>query len=237
MNTTFMKVAVATVIAGTTLFSGTASAATKVEIAATNQFEALKTGMTMEQVAKVLYGKSYKTQLTKKDGSTILKKKPEFADKEDGQKFATYNFYDTKVKVAPTYTALAFTTKAKDSVFRLTSKVINITAKTKLGVRESNMQLIKGAKLSEGMTEQQLDAVLTGKGLGDWMDWANFDYSMVASKAEIKQGLADPIMMKSYVFQTTDPKKRMLVSLAYNFKKKTYEVFLFEKVSATESLL
>lgn len=237
MKTTFMKVAVATVIAGTTLFSGTASAATKVEITATNQFEALKTGMTMEQVAKVLYGKSYKTQLTKKDGSTILKKKPEFADKEDGQKFATYNFYDTKVKVAPTYTALSFTTKAKDSVYRLTSKVINITAKTKLGARESKMQLVKGAKLSEGMTEQQLDAVLTGKGLGDWMDWANFDYSMVASKAEIKQGLADPIMMKTYVFQTTDPKKRMLVSLDYNFKKKLYEVFLFEKVSATESLL
>jgi len=99
------------------------------------------------------------------------------------------------------------------------------------------MQLMKGAKLKEGMTEQQLDAVLTGKGLGEWMDWSNFDYSKVASKAEIKMGLADPIMMKSYVFQTTDPKKRMVVSMDYNFKKKIYEVFMYEKVSAMESLL
>ena len=42
MKSTFTKVAVATVIAGSALFSETASAATKVEITATNQFEALK---------------------------------------------------------------------------------------------------------------------------------------------------------------------------------------------------
>lgn len=60
MNTTFMKITVATIIAGSTLFSGTASAATKVETTATNQYTALKAGMTMEQVAKVLYGKDYK---------------------------------------------------------------------------------------------------------------------------------------------------------------------------------
>jgi len=237
MKTTIMKLTVATLIASSTLIAGTAQAATKEEIKATTQFEALKTGMTMEQVGQVLYGKSYKTQLTKKDGSTILKKKAELTDKEDGKKFVSYDFHDTKLKVAPTYTSLAFATKSKDSVYRLTSKMLNITAKTKLGVRESKMQLMKGAKLKEAMTEQQLDAVLTGKGLGEWMDWSNFDYSMVATKAEIKMGLGEPIMMKSYVFQTTDPTKRMVVSLDYNFKKKIYEVFMFEKVSTSESLL
>lgn len=237
MTSTFSKFTIAALLAGSTLIAGTAQAATKEEIQATTQFEALKTGMTMEQVAQVLYGKSYKTQLTKKDGSTMLKKKPELADKEDGRKFAAYHFYDTKVKVAPTYTELSFATKSKDSVYHLTSKMINITAKTKIGVRESKMQLTKGAKLTEGMTEKQLDAVLTGKGLGEWMDWGHFDYSTVASKADIKLGLAEPIMMKSYVFQTTDPKKRMVVSMDYNFKKKIYEVFMYERVSAEESLL
>ncbi|OIN66792.1 hypothetical protein BLD48_08725 [Exiguobacterium sp. KRL4] len=237
MTTTFGKLTIAALIAGSTLIAGTAEAATKEETQATVQFEALKPGMTMEQVAKVLYGKSYKTQLTKKDGSTMLKKKPEFSDKEDGQKFVAYDFHDTKVKVAPTYTSLSFVTKSKDSVYRLTSRMIEVTAKTKLGVRESKMQLTKGAKLTEGMTEKQLDAVLTGKGLGEWMDWGHFDYSTVASKADIKLGLADPVMMKSYVFQTTDPKKRMVVSMDYNFKKKIYEVFMYEKVSAMESLL
>ncbi len=238
MTTSFGKLTIAALIAGSTLMSGvTVNAATKEEIQATVQYESLKTGMTMEQVAKVLYGKSYKTELTKKDGSTMLKKKTAFADKEDGRKFAAYHFYDTKVKVAPTYTELSFATKDKDSVYRLTSKMLNITAKTKLGVRESKMQLMKGAKLTEGMTEQQLDAVLTGKGLGEWMDWSNFDYSTVASKAEIKLGLGEPIMMRSYVFQTTDPKKRMIVSLDYNFKKKNYEVFMYERVSADVSML
>jgi len=237
MTTTLGKLTIAAILAGSTLIAGTAQAATKEEIKATTQFEALKTGMTMEQVAQILYGKSYKTQLTKKDGSIILKKKAELMDKEGGKKFVAYDFHDTKLKVAPTYTSLAFATKSKGSVYLLTSKMLEVTAKTKLGVRESKMQLMKGAKLKEGMTEQQLDAVLTGKGLGEWMDWSNFDYSKVASKAEIKMGLADPIMMKSYVFQTTDPKKRMVVSMDYNFKKKIYEVFMYEKVSAMESLL
>ena len=237
MKTTIMKLTVATLIASSTLIAGTAQAATKEEIKATTQFEALKTGMTMEQVAQVLYGKSYKTQLTKKDGSTILKKKAELMDKSEGRKFISYDFHDTKLKIAPTYTSLSFVTKSKSSVYRLTSKVLEVTAKTKIGVRESKMQLTKGAKLTEGMTEKQLDSVLTGKGLGEWMDWSNLDYSMVASKADIKLGLGEPIMMKSYVFQTVDPKKRMFVSMDYNFKKKIYEVFMYEKVSETESLL
>jgi len=55
-----MRITVATIIAGSTICSGTVSAATKVETTATNQYTALKAGMTMEQVAKVLYGKDYK---------------------------------------------------------------------------------------------------------------------------------------------------------------------------------
>lgn len=75
MKTTFTKVAVATVIAGTTLFGGVASAATKDETKVTDRYTALKAGMTIEQAAKVIYGKEYKKQLTKKSGSTVLKKK------------------------------------------------------------------------------------------------------------------------------------------------------------------
>ncbi len=39
----------------------TADAATKAETIATKQYRALKPGMTVEQVAKVLYGKTYKS--------------------------------------------------------------------------------------------------------------------------------------------------------------------------------
>lgn len=236
MKTTFTKLAVVAVIAGSTLFSGTASAATKVETTATNQYMALKAGMTMEQAAKVLYGKSYKTQLIKKNGSTMLKKKAATSSNGEGQKIANYQFFDTKAKVPPVTTDLTFVTKKKDPVYRLAMKVINITADTKLEARESKMQLVKGAKLKEGMTEKQLDAVLTGKGLGDWMTLMTFDFTSIATKKEIKDGIAGPASIKSYVFQTTDPKKRMVVTLEYNTKKKVFEVVDFEKVSATSPL-
>ncbi|EZP59706.1 hypothetical protein [Exiguobacterium sp. RIT341] len=236
MKTTFTKLAVAAVIAGSTLFSGTASAATKVETTATNQYMELKAGMTMEQAAKVLYGKSYKTQLIKKNGSTMLKKKATTSSNGEGQKIANYQFFDTKAKVPPVTTDLTFVTKKKDPVYRLTMKIINITADTKLEARESKMQLVKGAKLKEGMTEKQLDAVLTGKGLGDWMTLMTFDFTSIATKKEIKDGIAGPESIKAYVFQTTDPKKRMVVNLDYNSKKKVFEVFDFEKVSANSPL-
>jgi hypothetical protein len=86
MNTTFIKITVATIIAGSTLFSGTTSAAKIVETAATNQYSALKAGMTMDQVAKVLYGKDYKKQLTTKNGSQVLNTKEEFTDVEEKRK-------------------------------------------------------------------------------------------------------------------------------------------------------
>ncbi|MCY1689882.1 hypothetical protein OVA29_02875 [Exiguobacterium sp. SL14] len=44
MNTTFMKITVATIIAGSTLFSGTASAATKVETASNESIHSTKSG-------------------------------------------------------------------------------------------------------------------------------------------------------------------------------------------------
>ena len=108
MKMTFTKLAVAAVIAGSTLFSGTASAAKKVETTATNQYTALKAGMTMEQAAKVLYGKSYKKQLIKKNGSTMLKKKATTSSNGEGQKIANYQFFDTKAKVPPVTTDLTF---------------------------------------------------------------------------------------------------------------------------------
>lgn len=50
-----------------------ASAATKAETIATKQYRALKPGMTVEQVAKILYGKTYKKQLKMKKGSQVLR--------------------------------------------------------------------------------------------------------------------------------------------------------------------
>ncbi len=94
MKSTFTKVAVAAVIAGTTLFGGVASAATKEEVKATDRYSALKNGMTIEQAAKVIYGKDYKKQVMTKNGSKVLKLKEEMKYTEDGQKTIVYGLYN-----------------------------------------------------------------------------------------------------------------------------------------------
>ncbi len=65
---------------------GTVSAATKAETLATSQYKGLKNGMTMQQVAQVLYGKSYQKHLKKRNGSTVLKLPINFEGDEEGHK-------------------------------------------------------------------------------------------------------------------------------------------------------
>ncbi len=48
--------------------------------------QGLKNGMTMQQVAQVLYGKSYQQHLKKRNGSTVLKLPINFEGDEEGHK-------------------------------------------------------------------------------------------------------------------------------------------------------
>jgi len=218
-----MKITVATIIAGTTLFGGAASAATKVETAATNQYTALKTGMTMEQVAKVLYGKDYKKQLTTKSGSQVLKMKEAIKFTADHRKQIYYEIYDPKAKIPPTETSLGFMTKKNDSVYRLVSKNIETGRKTYSEYRESTRKLNAGAKIKTGMTEKQLDGLLSGSGLEEWAGLLEEDARSVFSAKEIKHYEIEAFKGKLYVFQKST-KSRIYVDLAYDTKKKTYVV-------------
>jgi len=223
MQSTFMKITAATIIAGTTLFSGTASAATKVETTATNQYTALKAGMTMEQVAKVLYGKDYKKQLTTKSGSQVLKMKEVLQNTSGKSKEIYYELYDRKVKTPPTFTGLAFMTKKNDSVYRLVFKELEIGRDSYSKYRESTRKVNSGAKIKFGMTEKQLDGILSGTGLGEWGGVMEADTRSVYSQAEIKAGEASEYKGKTYIFQKST-KSRVYVDMTYDAKKKTYIV-------------
>lgn len=222
MKTTFTKVAVATVIAGTTLFGGTASAATKDEVKATERYTALKNGMTIEQTAKIIYGKDYKKQLTKKNGSTVFKKKEDYSTNEEAQKSITYNFFNEK-----TYsdsTGLVFMTKKNSSIYRLTVKSLGLSRSDSVtGFRESKMKLLKGKKIKSGMTEKQLDGILSGKGLGEWTSLATIDLTSIQTKKELDLGLGVKGYKKIYVFPTSTSKRKYVV-MDYDFEKKIYTV-------------
>lgn len=223
MTTTFGKLTIAALIAGSTLIAGTAEAATKQETKVTTQFKTLKNGMTIEQAAKVLYGKDYKKQLTKKNGMTVLKQKAEATSTTQGQKTTIYSFYDKKEIVPSDITTLMFMTKKNSSVYRLTSKSLDLFRDSSTGARESKMKLAKGAKIKTGMTEKQLDGVLSGKGLGEWTGLDSIDMTSVQTKQEIDLGLAIKSEFKTYVFPTSTKQKKF-VMLEYNAKKKTYVV-------------
>lgn len=219
----WIKASIVCLMAITLLGSGAVSAATKVETAATNQYTALKAGMTMEQVAKVLYGKDFKKQLTTKNGSQVLKMKEVLQNTSGESKEIYYELYDRKVKTPPTFTGLAFMTKKNDSVYRLVFKELEIGRDSYSKYRESTRKVNSGAKIKFSMTEKQLDGILSGTGLGEWGGVMEADIRSVYSKAEIKAGEASEHKGKTYIFQKST-KSRVYVDMTYDAKKKTYIV-------------
>lgn len=216
------KTTCATLIAGAMLFGGSASAATKEESKWTTQYSNLKTGMTLSETAKVLYGKEYKKQLIQKSGSTILKKKADDSYSEQGQKSKVYVFANGKNQNI--YTSLLFMTKKNSSVYRLIGKSLDVSRESSAtGARESTRKLAKGATIKVGMTEKQLDTILSGTGLGEWTGLDSSDWTSVQSKSEL--ALIGPVKssLKIYVFPTTTSKRKLVV-MDYDYKKKTYRV-------------
>lgn len=202
---------------------GTVSAATKAETLATTQYKGLKNGMTMQQVAQVLYGKSYQKHLKKRNGSTVLKLPINFEGDEEGHKQLIHVLSDAATTHPPTELVLQFMTKQKSTKYRLVTKALFIERKTKTGYRESTRSLVKGAVLQNGMTEKELDAKLTGKGLGNWTMLGHMDTASAYTLDEQKRGFAEVSRIKEYVFESTTNKWKH-VELTYNEQKRTYQI-------------
>ncbi|MCK2156159.1 hypothetical protein [Exiguobacterium sp. 17-1] len=220
-------------LATSIVFSGTANAATTQEKQVTTAFAKYKTGMTIAEFAKQRYGKTYKKHLTKKNGRTILKEK---SPKEETSKDLDFVFYFIPGKQETNYMTFLFASKPKDKVYRLALRSLEFSGENPMGVRQSDKQLKRGKQVEYDMTEQQLDNVLTGKGLGDWMTWSTTDFSHSFSKQELKKmGLGEG-KTKIYIFRTNHPNKRLQVHMTFDSKKKTYRVDWMENISSTQEL-
>lgn len=202
---------------------GTVSAATKAETLATTQYRGLKNGMTMQEVAQVLYGKSYQKHLKKRNGSTVLKLPINFEGDEEGHKQLIHVLSDSATTHLPTELVLQFMTKQKSTKYRLVTKALFIERKTKTGYRESTRTLVKGAVLQNGMTEKELDANLTGKDLGNWTMLGHMDTASAYTLDKQKRGFAEVSRIKEYVFKSTTNKWKY-VELTYSEQKRTYQV-------------
>ena len=104
-----------------------------------------------------------------------------------------------------------FMKKPKDKLYRLVFKGVDM--KRDKTVRQSTKQLMTGKRIRFDMTTNQVDAVLTGKGLGDWMTWAVMDYSSVFTKRELKNIGFGNAKVKIYIFQTDNKKKQKRVRM------------------------
>lgn len=195
------------------LSSGTVSAATKNEQQFTDSLKNYSFGMTVTEFAKQMYGKSYQKYLTKKNGSTVLKHDVKKVISEESVDSLQYFFYDQTKQEPMHVMQIMFMKKPKDKLYRLVFKGVDMKRDHPMTVRQSTKQLMTGKQIRFDMTTKQVDAVLTGKGLGDWMTWAVMDYRSVFSKQELKNIGFGNAKVKIYIFQTDNKKKQKRVRM------------------------
>lgn len=215
-----MKRILCVFLIGVLCFSGTpeGQAASKEALQIKQAYKALKFGMTLTEVAKTMYGKEYRKYIKKQNGSVVFTKKPGTTDNEQGYRSLGY-ILDRPSKNLPTTTLLEFSTKQHQKTYYLTQKAMYYQADTENGLYENSRTLMKPASLRHGMTEKQLDQLVSGKKLGQVSMYFSWNVSSVFKESPMKTG-----RYKIYQFHRPHSKKMQVVILSYNKQKKRYEV-------------
>lgn len=215
-----MKRILCVLLIGFLCISGTleGQAASKEELQIKQAYKALKFGMTLTEVAKTIYGKEYRKYIKRQNGRVIFTKKPGTTNNEQGYRSRGY-VLDRTSKNLPTTTLLEFSTKQHQKTYYLTQKALYYQADTENGLYENSRTLMKPASLRHGMTEKQLDQLVSGKKLGQVSMYFSWNVSSVIKESPMKTG-----RYKIYQFHRSHSKKMQVVTLSYNTQKKRYEV-------------
>ena len=215
-----MKRILCVFLIGVLCISGTleGQAASKEALQIKQEYKALKFGMTLTEVAKTIYGKEYRKYIKKQNGSVVFTKKPGTTDNEQGYRSLGY-VLDRPSKNIPTATLLEFSTKQHQKTYYLIQKALYYQADTENGLYENSRTLMKPSSLRHGMTEKQLDQLVSGKKLGQLSMNFSWNVSSVIKESPMKTG-----RYKIYQFHRPHSKKMQVVTLSYNTQKKRYEV-------------
>lgn len=215
-----MKRILCVFLIGVLCFSGTleGQAASKEALQIKQEYKALKFGMTLTEVAKTMYGKEYRKYTKNQNGRVVFTKKPGTTDNEQGYRSLGY-VLDRPSKNLPTTTLLEFSTKQHQKTYYLTQKALYYQAYTENGLYENSRTLMKPASLRYGMTEKQLDQLMSGKKLGQVSMYFSWNVSSVIKESPMKTG-----RYKIYQFHRSHSKKMQVVTLSYNTQKNRYEV-------------
>lgn len=220
----YFKQIVAVLVVSVLCLSGTleGQAASKEEQQALKDYRSLEFGLTVTQIAKVIYGKSYKQYLKQTNGATVFKKKADWTENEQGHRSRSYSFYN-RSNTLPTRTTLEFYTKKNKTTYYLTQKTLQFLADTTTGLRESTRMLKHVTYIEGEETEAELDQLLSGKGLGQVaMRWS-WNYRAVQTKQQQKEYKYQG-QVKVYVFKSSNPKKQVSMTMTFDDRSKQYKL-------------
>ena len=197
-----------------TLPKSTSAASKEYEV-----YKQIKHGMTVTEVSKLIYGKTYKSYLKKGDGITIFKKNPLHRDVTKDTKNYEFGFYandkDSKSWYSHRLTVSFFNKK--------NSKNVYVGWKSYSPKDPSTKKFYKNKKPKFGMTIGQIDKILFGEGLGAFEhlyseDLTNFGYIDINKK----NMFPSKVSTIYYQAKSYSSKTDYLLYFVYDYKKKTY---------------
>ncbi|MCY1691381.1 hypothetical protein OVA29_12350 [Exiguobacterium sp. SL14] len=182
-------------------------------------YKKLKLGMTATDVAKSLYGKSYKKYIKKEHGVTTLAQQAAWREIEDDHTLYAFAFYPYDAKDDHWFSHrmhLILKTKQEGHTLYLAEK--EYTPKT-----PSKKRLLPGKKFKSGMSIAEFDRILSGNGLGVMALHHTEDYSKVG-KASADGSVEYPEKQTSLLYYYRNPTgdEWMIVEFKYDFDQKRY---------------
>ena len=182
-------------------------------------YKQIKPGMTVTEAAKLIYGKTYKSHLKKEYGTTTFSKNPLYRDIWKDSRNYEFGFYthDKKSKASYTYRInLGLFTKPD-------SKRLYVGWKSYAPENPSIKKFYSGKKPKYGMTINQVDKILSGKGLGVFDSVSTED---LRGFGLVDQNNKEITFKKNswidYKAKSYTGKKSYLMSFKYDYKKKNY---------------
>ncbi|MDI3235812.1 hypothetical protein QK289_12405 [Exiguobacterium antarcticum] len=184
-------------------------------------YKKIETGMTATQVAKLVYGKKYKSHLKKEYGVTTLKGNPLYFGGTEDRMIYEFGFYEAERK------------SDKEPIAQIT---IGLFTKSKgktlyVGVKNYNAKsptvnrFHKNKKPKVGMSTSQLDEIIYGNGLGVFHDitYENLTFLKILNDKG-KNMFPSKTSRISYAAKSYSKKTDYLIYLEYNYKKEKYFV-------------
>lgn len=182
-------------------------------------YKQIKTGMTVTEAAKLIYGKTYKSHLKKENGVTVFSKRPFYRDISKTNKNYEFGFYAHDKKSKSMYSHkiyLGLFTKKEN-------KALYVGWKSYSPENPSTKKFYNGKKPTYGMTINQVDKILSGKGLGVFDSLYSEDLTKFGYVDKNgKNSNPNKVSWIYYKAKSYSGKTDYYMFFDYDYKKKTY---------------